>query len=161
MIPANNGEDRLVAPIRNSLYAAVPSGNVWVWPTSIPVLGSPTAATSGTARPLPVPKKVRDRVRNHALLVEGLAEETTGTASAAVDERPGWCGTPVAVLHHGACGAPAGLEQIVVGGTDGQAGAADGAHPRAGGRPVGAADADIGDLVALTNHRSRPRCPRP
>src|SRR5439155_3481372 len=33
-------------------------------------------------------------------------------------------------------GFPAGLEQVVVGRTDGQAGAADRGHPRAGCRPV-------------------------
>ena len=56
MTPANSGQDRLVPPMRYSLYFTVPSGNVWLWPTRNPVLGSPTIATSGTARCAPLPK---------------------------------------------------------------------------------------------------------
>src|SRR5215468_7106837 len=51
MIPAKIGLDRDVPPIRNSLYLTLPSGKVWVSPTSMPVVGSPTADTSGTTRP--------------------------------------------------------------------------------------------------------------
>src|SRR2546429_5501894 len=50
MKPAISGEARLVPPVRDSLYATEPSGNVWVWPTSMPVVGSPSAAMSGTTR---------------------------------------------------------------------------------------------------------------
>jgi len=44
------GLERLVPPMRYSLYFALPSGNVWVCPTSMPVFGSPIADTSGMAR---------------------------------------------------------------------------------------------------------------
>ena len=41
-------------PMRYSLNFTLPSGNVWVWPTSMPVFGSPTRLTSGTTRVQPV-----------------------------------------------------------------------------------------------------------
>lgn len=49
--PANNGLDRLAPPFPYSLYFTEPSGKIWLCPTRNPVLGSPTMATSGTARP--------------------------------------------------------------------------------------------------------------
>src|SRR5439155_15546052 len=52
MMPAITGEDRLVPPIRYSSYSTSPLGNVCVSPTRYPVLGSPSAAMSGTARPV-------------------------------------------------------------------------------------------------------------
>ncbi len=56
LAPANSGLDRLVPPIRYSLYFTDPSGKLWLCPTRKPVLGSATMATSGTARPGLVPK---------------------------------------------------------------------------------------------------------
>ena len=41
--------------MRYSEYCCEPSGKVWVSPTSMPVFGSPSAATSGTARIAPPP----------------------------------------------------------------------------------------------------------
>src|ERR1051326_1528840 len=49
-MPANSGDARLVPPIRNS-PKWLPSGNACVRPMSMPVVGSASMATSGTARP--------------------------------------------------------------------------------------------------------------
>src|SRR5215475_5337680 len=50
IMPAINGDASLVPPIRYSPYFTTPPPNVWVWPTSMPVVGSPSAAMSGTTR---------------------------------------------------------------------------------------------------------------
>src|SRR6478736_4480171 len=50
-MPANRGDERLVPPMRNSPYFSVPSGYSWVRPINMPVVGSPSSPTSGTARP--------------------------------------------------------------------------------------------------------------
>src|SRR3954451_18639906 len=49
-VPAYSGEERLVPPMRNSEDFTVPSGKRCVCRTSMPVFGSPSAETSGTAR---------------------------------------------------------------------------------------------------------------
>src|SRR5262245_54170763 len=50
IVPANNGDERLVPPMRYSSYLYPWWWKYWVSPTRNPVFGSPTAATSGTTR---------------------------------------------------------------------------------------------------------------
>ena len=74
-------------PMRYSPYFTLPSGNVWVSPTSMPVCGSPSIAMSGTAG---ATGAEAPRIGRHdAPLVQGLAKTGSRRHRRRTGSRPG------------------------------------------------------------------------
>ena len=89
------------------------------------------------------------RRRNDAHLILGFCEHAAHAAAAAVQPGPGRSRRPRRSRPAARCGAPTGLEQVIVRGADTQTGAANRRHERAGRRPVGRRNAKGGGFVAV------------